>query len=108
MDSIVKSNIKILARELQVLREAIQKPISINSGYRCDEHNKAIGGVKYSKHLLGMAADIRVDGMNPKEVAEVVEQLIDDNKIINGGLGIYPSFVHFDIYQPTKKRRWNY
>ena len=38
-------------------------PIIINSGYRSEAVNKAIGGAKGSNHLTGCAADIRVAGM---------------------------------------------
>ena len=34
-------------------------PIIINSGYRSEEVNKKVGGVKNSQHLIGQAADIR-------------------------------------------------
>lgn len=43
---------------LDPLREAWGKPIIVNSGYRCPELNKAVGGSKSSHHLRGMAADI--------------------------------------------------
>jgi hypothetical protein len=38
-------------------------PIIINTGYRSEAVNKAVGGVKGSNHLTGCAADIRVAGM---------------------------------------------
>ena len=38
-------------------------PLVINSGYRSEEVNKAVGGVATSNHLTGCAADIRVSGM---------------------------------------------
>jgi uncharacterized protein YcbK (DUF882 family) len=40
------------------MRQLYGKPIRIASGYRCAEHNAAVGGVKTSAHLLGEAADI--------------------------------------------------
>lgn len=50
---------------LDPLREAYGKPITVNSGYRCEKLNKQVGGAKTSDHLKGMAADIT--GGNPKE-----------------------------------------
>ena len=38
-------------------------PIVINSGYRSEAVNKAVGGVKGSNHLTGCAVDIRVAGI---------------------------------------------
>lgn len=43
---------------LEPLRTTLNRPIFINSGYRCKELNKAVGGVPDSHHLQGLAADI--------------------------------------------------
>jgi len=37
-------------------------PLIINSGYRSEAVNRAVGGAKASNHLAGCAADIRVSG----------------------------------------------
>ena len=44
---------------LQPLRESWGEPIIVSSGYRCRELNEMVGGVKYSDHIYGNAADIR-------------------------------------------------
>lgn len=44
---------------LQPLREAYGKPLTISSGYRCTELNKAVGGVQNSAHQYGYAADVQ-------------------------------------------------
>lgn len=49
---------------LQRLRDRVGKPLVVNSGYRCPKHNKAVGGVAGSLHILGTAADIKVPGVN--------------------------------------------
>lgn len=49
-----------LLTRLDHLREIINRPIYINSGYRCKKENQRIGGVPGSYHLLGMATDIHV------------------------------------------------
>lgn len=43
---------------LDPLREAYGKPVTVTSGYRCEELNRAVGGSKTSEHLGGCAADI--------------------------------------------------
>lgn len=54
-------NVERLVRVvLDPLREWYGKPIYINSGYRCPELNKAVGGSPGSFHLIGCAADIDV------------------------------------------------
>lgn len=97
-------NIIELAKNLQVLRDAVNKPISITSGYRSPEHNAKVKGAKNSQHIKGTAADIKVAGMTPKEVALVIEGLIEQGKIKEGGIGIYRTWVHYDIR--GKKARW--
>ena len=87
-------NITELARNLQILRNAINKPITITSGYRSPQHNAKIKGAKDSQHVKGTAADIKVKGMTPKEVALIIEGLIEQKKMKQGGIGIYPSWVH--------------
>ena len=66
--------VKLDARLIEVLekvRAHIGKSVQVTSGYRCPEHNKAIGGAKDSDHLYGWAADIVVKGMAPEELVEV-------------------------------------
>ena len=47
---------------LEPLRVAMNEPVRISSGYRCEKLNKAVGGVYNSQHLKGQAADICIDG----------------------------------------------
>ena len=106
MPNDVLMNVQKLASQLQILRNNINKPITINSGYRSPEHNKAIGGVSNSQHLLGKAADIKVKGISTRILAALIEDLINDGDMLQGGLGIYDTFVHYDIRK--SKARWNY
>jgi uncharacterized protein YcbK (DUF882 family) len=100
----VLPNIIELAKNLQVLRDAVAKPITITSGYRSPERNAKIKGAKFSQHLKGTAADIKVKGMTPKEVAIIIEGLIASGKMKEGGIGIYRTWVHYD--HRGVKRRW--
>lgn len=57
--SLQKKNIeKLVNLVLDPLREALEVPIIISSGYRCPRLNKAVGGVPDSQHVEGLAADI--------------------------------------------------
>lgn len=47
-----------LVTVLQRLRDELGKPLRIVSGYRCRQHNRAVGGAVFSQHLHGRAADI--------------------------------------------------
>jgi len=101
----VQENIKILAQQLEVIRAAVGRPVKINSGYRSPAWNKKVGGVPGSQHQYGRASDIRVEGMGSKQLHAVVLDLIEKGKIKQGGVGLYPTFVHYD-HRGTKAR-WN-
>ena len=81
-----------LAILLNILRDTIKKPVIITSGYRTPEHNKKVGGAKYSFHMRGMAADITVKDMTPKDVAKELDKLVPNSC----GIIVYKSWVHFD------------
>lgn len=78
---------------LDILRHKINKPVIITSGYRTPEHNAKVGGAKYSYHIRGMAADIRVDGMTAKEIAKKLDAIVPDEC----GIIVYNNWVHFDV-----------
>lgn len=98
-------NVQKLADNLQVLRDHLGKPILINSGYRSAKYNKSVGGATASQHLTASAGDIRITGMTPKEVHTTILKLINEGKMHNGGLGLYNSFVHYDVRKTVS--RWD-
>ena len=105
----VLENVKLLAIQLQKIREYVGKPIRINSAYRSEAHNQAIGGVKTSQHILGKAADITIDTFTPDEVVSIIENMLTNEMLGGfyiGGLGSYNTFTHVDIRE--KKSRWNF
>ena len=96
-----------LAALLQKIRDHFGRPVVITSGYRTAAHNKSVGGAKSSQHLLGRAADIRVQGVSVEDVAAYAERLMPDW----GGIGHYPvkegratGWVHVDTR--ADKARW--
>lgn len=97
-------NVELLAANLQVLRDYLGEAVHIHSAYRTPIYNAKIGGAKKSRHLLAQAADITVKSKTPKQLAKIIEKLIAEKKMKQGGLGIYPGFVHYDIR--GKAARW--
>lgn len=92
-----------LVEVLQKIRDHFGKPVNINSGFRTASYNKRkdVGGATYSQHLYGTAADIRISGVSPKNIAAYAETLLPNK----GGIGIYKDFVHVDVRDV--KSRWN-
>ena len=65
------NNLQRLAYLLEKVKEAVGgKPVMINSGFRSKQVNDAVGSKDSSQHRLGCAADIRVPGMNPRQVVD--------------------------------------
>lgn len=89
-----------LVARLQQIRDHFGKAVTVNSGYRCEKHNASpqVGGAKGSRHVKGMAADIRVSGITPQEVAKYAESI----GVL--GIGLYDTFVHIDTR--TAKSFW--
>jgi uncharacterized protein YcbK (DUF882 family) len=106
MPEFVKKNIEELAKDLQVIRDKVGVGFTPNSAYRCPKHNTIIGGVKTSQHLKGKAADIKIKGIEPSEVADLVEDLMKTEAITKGGVGRYNSFTHVDIRGTNA--RWDF
>ena len=98
------NNVQQLANNLQVLRDYIGEPLHINSSYRHPAYNKKIGGKPKSQHLTASAADITAKSYSPKKLALIIEKLIAEKRMKQGGLGVYPGFVHYDIR--GTKARW--
>ena len=98
-------NIVKLAVQMQIIRDYFGASITINSAYRSPSYNKKIGGASRSQHVLGKACDFNVKGLTPYDVSDALENLMQDGTIVNGGLGEYDTFTHYDIR--SKPARWN-
>lgn len=101
----VFDNVKLHAKNLQVIRDFLNESIRINSGYRCPSYNYKVGGASKSQHLTGNASDLVAHDHTPKQLADVIEGLIRIGAIEEGGLGRYDTFTHYD--RRGTKARWN-
>ena len=68
-------------RKMEEGRCVADEPIIINSGYRSEAVNKAVGGVPSSNHLTGCAVDIYVQGMEQLlRYAVILLDIADESK----------------------------
>lgn len=92
-----KENLETLVEEvLDPAREAFGGPVRVNSGYRCQRHNAAVGGVANSQHLRGEAADIapvKSEELRVKSELERLAGIIERNGRYDQMI-IYPTFIH--------------
>lgn len=86
---------------IQLLRYRVNKPIILVSAYRSPEHNKAVGGARFSKHMRGEAFDVSMVNHDP---AEFLEDALDCGFL---GVGYYHgmNFLHIDL---GPKRTWGH
>ena len=111
-------NLKRLCGWLEMLRDEWNRrygegddPIIINSGYRSEAVNKAIGGVKGSNHLTGCAADIRVAGMEQAlryavillDISDQSREDFDELLLERSPRGTY--WLHFAVRPPSQENR---
>lgn len=99
-------NVQELANNLQVLRDHLSnkyapaKPngvrLSLISGYRTTDYNTKVGGSPKSQHKKAKAGDLVSELLTPKKLGAEIKMLIKLGKMKQGGVGIYPSFVHYD------------
>lgn len=66
------ANLVRLAAFLETVRAVLGKPLHINSAFRSEQVNTAVGSKNTSQHRLGCAADLRVSGMTPDEVVQAI------------------------------------
>lgn len=66
-------NLKMVAAKLEQVRDVLNVPIIVNSGYRSPAVNRAVGGSIMSAHCDGLAADFIAPGFGtPQEVARAI------------------------------------
>lgn len=92
---------------LDPIREAWGSAIIVNSGYRCEELNKAVGGSKTSVHKLGWSADIRPKNGKMKEFKEFIVEFIKtriwDQCILERSGNT--EWVHISLFNNSGKQR---
>lgn len=97
----VKNLKELVKNVLDPLRESLNKPIVVSSGYRSPAVNKAVGGASSSQHRYGEAADITVPGMTVAQVIKAIKKLgLPYDQVIDE----WGSWVHVS-YGPRNRRQ---
>jgi zinc D-Ala-D-Ala carboxypeptidase len=95
---------------LQPLRDALDSPIRITSGYRCARLNELVKGKPTSQHLIGQAADCEffVEGEEKNLVLYEKVKLIQldfDQMIKEFGTEHSPAWIHLSYKQKGNRRQ---
>lgn len=88
---------KLFEQVVKIAEEAKKQnlTLTINSHYRSPVYNCKIGGVNNSLHKVGAAMDLGTS--NPKKLYRLITSMVSSGKILQGGVGRYSNFVHYDI-----------
>ena len=93
----------------QPVRDHFGVPIGVTSGYRCKELNKAIGGSKYSQHIIGEALDIDADiyeGVTNAEIFNYIKDNLEwDQMIWEFGTDEEPNWIHVSYKESGRNRK---
>ncbi len=103
-EEVIKNLEKLIVNLLDPLRELWGAPIRVNSGYRCEALNRALGGAVNSQHLRGEAADITVGSRDSnRKLYELLQnsslefdQLIDEKGF---------SWIHVSYREGANRRQ---
>ena len=87
-----------LAWNLEVIGDQFRgQPVHIYSACRTKKQNARLGGSNSSLHLTGEAADFCVESVDAPLLYAVVHELARQGRIDDGGIGLYRSYVHYDL-----------
>jgi hypothetical protein len=104
------NNLRAVAENIfQPVRDHFGVPIGVSSGYRCKELNTAIGGSKYSQHMIGEALDIDADIYGKVTNAEIFNYIKNnlewDQMIWEFGDDEEPNWVHVSYKEAGTNRK---
>jgi len=91
-----------LIHQLNKVRDSHGKPMIINSGYRCEKHNKKIGGSSNSAHTRGLAVDIKCDNSLDRFSLTKLFFSVGFKRIC-----VYSGWIHVDVDESlTQEVMW--
>lgn len=95
-------NLRFVANNLEYIREKLGNyPILVTSGFRNKEVNKAVGGVRNSDHIEGLAVDIIVK--NNKSIKDTAKQIIE-TQLEFDQIIIYRKFIHLGFNKRMRRQ----
>ena len=88
---------------LELLRSLSKNRVNIVKGYQCPDSAEGSGKFKRNHHCMGIAADITIDRLQPKDVFLLAEQVPEFKGI---GLDLDKNHVHVDTRKETERTSW--
>lgn len=102
----INASVQELVDALEEFRSKIGAPVIIDSGFRCAFHNGSIAvAVQHSQHVLGRAADIRVEGMTAAQLEAIAHTIMSIRGI---GRDDFANYIHIDVRAQDVLSLWCY
>ena len=103
----VVERLRLVAGQVQKIRDYFGKPIRISSGYRCPKLNRAIGGAKNSQHQKGEAMDIQgTNELTNAEIFHYAKKHLDFDQLIwEFGTRKEPAWVHLSYKEKGNRKQ---
>lgn len=104
---------KLCKKVLQPIRDSLEMPVRVTSGYRCEELNKTIGGSSKSQHVKGEAADIELWIRGQEKNAILLDEIINlsfrneiefDQLIIEYPVNDVPKWIHISYSDKNRNQ----
>lgn len=104
-EKVIQNLTKLAETILQPIRDELQTPIRVSSGYRSPELNQKIGGVKSSQHTDGSASDLTLGTKNRNKILfSVIVRMIKEGKIKVGQLIDEYNYSWIHVSLPREKK----
>lgn len=102
-DPSIIANLKILAKGLEHVRTLLNRPILVNSAYRCLHVNQLLGSKPTSQHVKGLAADIisPLFGSPQDIIKKIVSSTIEYDQVILE----FDRWIHISFAEEGKEPR---
>jgi len=115
--AVVEPDVRLVER-LEAMRDILNQSVMlaggseqglvINSGIRCPEHNKAVGGSPTSSHLGGYAVDLKVSSAGAMLLYVVSALQAGFERIGVSARHGQPYFLHIDVDTSKQSAMWSY
>ena len=101
-DAKTLAKLTITAKKLDVVRELLNAPIIVTSGYRCLKVNRGIGSSDTSQHLKGEAVDFKATAYTPRQIWAMIKlsKIEYDQLILE-----YDDWVHISFRDANNRRQ---
>lgn len=99
----ILESLKYTAKQMELVRALLAKPIKVTSAYRSPAVNKAVGGATSSQHLLGQAVDFTCTSFGTPR--DIVLAILASGTVFDQLICEYNSWVHISFKETNNRKQ---